>query len=136
MAEAMNLVPYDLRMEVKFSEEPVDIDWSDEASASRTRLAGFGEFLWQRGTSLDDPASDVLIRASDETPFYPVREPPYYIDREVALDRLNYLRKRYKCPPLYVRVEMAYLEDMVKKRKALVDALGLGGKDEDSSGAG
>jgi len=26
MTEAMNLVPYDLRMEVKFSEEPTDID--------------------------------------------------------------------------------------------------------------
>ena len=126
MTEAMNLVPYDLRMEVKFSEEPTDIDWSDETAGSRTRLAGVGEFLWQRGTSLDDPASDVLIRASNETPYYPVREPPYYISREVAIKRMNHLRKRYKRPPRYVADEIDYLSDMVKKRKALVDALGLG----------
>lgn len=126
MAEAMNLVPYDLRMEVKFSEEPVDIDWSDETASERTRFVGSGEFLWERGASLTDPASDVLIRANSETPFYPLEERPYYIDREVALDRLHHLRRRYKRPPHHARIEIAYLSDMVKKRKALVDALGLG----------
>lgn len=124
----MVLKPSDIYLRVKFHREPEDIDWTQETKCL-VELAGEGRFLWTPGMSIDSAEDDLRIRVNHEFPYYPLREPPFYVGRDVAIDRLNYLRKKYKKLShwryRHIRQEIAYLEDMLKKRRALLELLGL-----------
>jgi len=125
VSEGLIIRPYHLLMEVKFSKEPADIDWSQDTAHEQMQIIGGGIFLWEPGMSTRNSEEDLLIRGNHEIPHYPLQEPPYYITKDVAVERLNYLRKRYKRPPRYVLSEMGYLEDMVKKWGGLARFLGV-----------
>ena len=125
MSKGLIIRPYHFLMEIKFTKEPANLDWSDETAEDQMKLIGAGIFLWEPGMSTRNSEEDLLIRGNHEIPHYPLQEPPYYITKDVAIERLSYLRKRYKRPPSYVLSEMGYLEDMVKKWGGLARFLGV-----------